>query len=426
VVALAWLELGCGARSGLLPGSNAVEAGGSAAVTPESGGTTAGGATGSGAGGTGGAGGAIAGAAGATPVGVPLVEPELGDACAVRQVAGDAMHTCAVSEAHELHCWGDNSFYQLGDGTQIARLTPGPSVMSGVRTVTVTGGTTCAVKWTGELLCWGINPHLLGNAAQPEPLQQRPTQVMSGVIDVGLSSYSNSMCALTSTGGVRCWGSTFDGISGYDAHFPPTQDALSGVRSISESQNTSTVCAVTTANTLRCWGEGEDGVPGRNPDRSSKGPKGDLLTGVQSVALGPFASCVVTSSGGLRCWGEDPPPSDGAPGIIEGPTPPDHDSMTEVAAVSVSNWGGCVLTNQGGVRCWGAPYADDGVSSMPDRDLMQGARSVLAVNARACAITNEGALYCWGQNNGGEFGDGGLDRSVPIPHYQPVRIKICP
>ncbi len=43
-----------------------------------------------------------------------------------RQITGGAGHTCAIDVSQVAYCWGSNRFGQLGDGTQLDRLTPTP------------------------------------------------------------------------------------------------------------------------------------------------------------------------------------------------------------------------------------------------------------------------------------------------------------
>jgi hypothetical protein len=65
---------------------------------------------------------------------------------------------------------------------------------------------------------------------------------------------------LTVAGGVRCWGSPYflgDGSDGGDDNrkSPPAADILTGVATIASSNLTGQTCALTTTGGVRCWGQ---------------------------------------------------------------------------------------------------------------------------------------------------------------------------
>ncbi len=72
---------------------------------------------------------------------------------------GDHPHSCALTVAGAVKCWGNNYSGELGDGTQVERLTPVDAIGldSGVSEVAVGAGFTCALLATGIVQCWGKN-----------------------------------------------------------------------------------------------------------------------------------------------------------------------------------------------------------------------------------------------------------------------------
>jgi len=75
-------------------------------------------------------------------------------------VEGGYVHSCALTLAGGVVCWGDNRFAQLGDGTTSANsTTPVPvyGLASGVQAIAVGDMHTCALTVAGAVTCWGRN-----------------------------------------------------------------------------------------------------------------------------------------------------------------------------------------------------------------------------------------------------------------------------
>lgn len=108
----------------------------------------------------------------ATPVN-PRLEPGL----KVLAIAAGGDSTCAVTDDRFLHCWGDNSHGQLGDGSNLPRFSPVlvRGLTSNIRGVTVGAASACAVTLAGKSYCWGKNDQgQLGdgtNADRTQPVE---------------------------------------------------------------------------------------------------------------------------------------------------------------------------------------------------------------------------------------------------------------
>jgi len=126
-------------------------------------------------------------------------------------VSAGGKHTCAVSTEAGLQCWGFNAYGQLGDGSALARLSPVgvPGYGPGGTAVAALGlgsGHTCALTAAGGVKCWGYNfDGQLGDGTVLSRLS--PVDVSglaSGVASIGVGASHG--CAVLNTGAVRCWG----------------------------------------------------------------------------------------------------------------------------------------------------------------------------------------------------------------------------
>jgi len=86
----------------------------------------------------------------------PSPVPGLSGAIAI---AGSPGHTCVVTPAGGVKCWGTNGRGQLGDGTLLQRTEPVDVVglSSGVVRVVAGDEHTCALTARGGVKCWGAN-----------------------------------------------------------------------------------------------------------------------------------------------------------------------------------------------------------------------------------------------------------------------------
>jgi alpha-tubulin suppressor-like RCC1 family protein len=134
----------------------------------------------------------------------------------VLDLAIGTWHACALDAGHDLYCWGANHFGELGYGHEEDMTFPGiPPVETGGKIVAVEANSsiTCALYEGGRARCWGLG--FGGQLGQGNTEHIGDDEVPADVpfIDIGepieqiaIGSH-DSVCALTISGQVRCWGS---------------------------------------------------------------------------------------------------------------------------------------------------------------------------------------------------------------------------
>ena len=106
---------------------------------------------------------------------------------------------------------------QLGNGTTAESAIP-VSVDAGVvySQITVGYNHTCGITSAGAVKCWGSNGNgQLGNGTTAD--SATPVSVNAGVVYSQITAGYNHTCGITSAGAVKCWGSNGKGQLGNGA-----------------------------------------------------------------------------------------------------------------------------------------------------------------------------------------------------------------
>jgi hypothetical protein len=396
----------------------AVSAGGAAGSGAEAGGGGLGSgarsSAGSGAGGmAAGVGGAAGGGgtAGGPPIGAPLV-PD-GEQLAVS--GGHACYVWSNGSQNNLECWGSNLF---GQSSALLPGTVDVTVDAPRRVVNVTDPVavavneehSCALTAAGDVYCWGFNdqgqigapsapentcpsrkPEESGDyyACQPEP--QR-VEGVANAVRIGVSR--GRSCALLADGTVRCWGAV-------DAMLSEWLGGVSNARSL--AVGASGVCVTDLLGQHSC---------------SFPLAANGSLPSLQAMALsrdsavpGGFG-CTLGTDRLVRCVGEDLRGELGTGMLATEGLPV---ALSDVTAIAVGVSHACALGNDAKVRCWGSNTG--GAVGTPPRTSpvcggdycealpleVAGLPPIAAIGAgsgRTCAAATDRTLWCWGSGEG--------------------------
>jgi alpha-tubulin suppressor-like RCC1 family protein len=343
--------------------------------------------------------------------------------------AGDA-YSCAVTASGDVQCWGVNTSGQLGDGTMMNRNVPAKVVgsLKGAVAVSSFRSHTCALTNAGAVWCWGNNEYgQLGDGTKINRAIPVKVKGLAGGIRA-VSAGGAHTCALTAEGAVMCWGGNYSGQLGdgsrNDSPAPVSVVGLSAVSILAISTGGSHTCAVTTGGTVKCWGHNASGQIGNGTNNNYYQTPVDVV-GLSGEAIlvsaGLMQTCTVLREGDVQCWGINFL-GDGTGNSSSFPVKVAN-LKGKAAAVSVGGDHSCVVISSGGVNCWGFnSYGELGngtkrESWMPEDVIgLQGVwKAVAAGGVHTCALSESGAVMCWGNNQFGELGDGTtIDRHAPV------------
>lgn len=362
----------------------------------------------------------------------------------VTLVAAGWAHSCAVTTAGEVKCWGSNRYAQLGDGQAMRSLIP--TVVEGLsgaaHTVSAGSEHSCALvepQRTGtagnDVNCWGWNgSRQLGDGTTDTQSAPVPVETIDGSA-LTLISGSFHNCVITdngSTNGATCWG--FNGSGRLGTGTAETQESPVAVTALTAPAVALTAgyhtCARLGDGSARCWGHNNNGQlgDGTTEERLSPVTPIGLANNVLAIDAGAYHTCAIvgngsSASGGLHCWGLNRDGQLGDGTLTDSNTPVAVTGLSSgVIAVDAGINHTCALLADRTVQCWGrnssSQLGDGTITRRTTPVAVSGLSSVQKVavgGSHTCALLTTGAVHCWGWNGYGQVGDGSTtSRATPV------------
>ncbi len=371
--------------------------------------------------------------------------------------------SCAIAPDGTVHCWGVNTYGQLGYGNTATvgddetpnsagtvELGPGRTAVQ----MAAGGSHACAILDNGTVRCWGYGADgelgygKTSNIGDNEtPGSVAPVNLGAGRVAMQVAAGASHTCALLDNGTVRCWGLNANGQLGYgnattigDNETPGSVGTVNlgvGRTAVAISAGGYHSCALLDNGTVRCWGQDAFGQTGESnpssPDftKVTPGEVAPVELGVDRTAVeisaGGYHTCALLDDGTVRCWGQN---VDGQLGYGHTNTIGDNETPGSVGpvdlgghtAIAIASGGyhTCALLDNGTVECWGlnssgqlgyGKTANIGDNETPASvgTVNLGGRSAVAVfpgSFHTCALLDDGTVKCWGPASSGQLGYG--------------------
>ena len=347
-------------------------------------------------------------------------------------------HTCVVTSGGGVKCWGHGGNGQLGNNATANSSSPvdvvgvgGTGTLANIVQVSAGSKHTCGVTSGGKVVCWGEGDSgRLGNngtADSSTPVYvvasgSDTTNHLTGIVQV--SAGGDVTCALTTAGGVKCWG--------FESHHQLGDGVC----------HSSSNCHTTSGH-----------YKAYPVDVVTSGSGTSALRGAVYVSVGSAYSCALMSEGGVVCWGYEHaalgngatigvfPSTQSRPGDVVASGTDTTNALANIIQLYAGEESICATTAQDTVKCWGEgsdgqlghnttddedellgaylqgdrTYPVDVVTSSTDSNPLTNIQEVGVGALHSCALVKGGTVKCWGKGQYGALGNDGTDnKNYPV------------
>jgi alpha-tubulin suppressor-like RCC1 family protein len=328
----------------------------------------------------------------------------------VTHLALGYLYSCARTHTGAVKCWGYNANGALGAGHREHRATPVDvlGLASGVKKIAAGNNHSCAITQAGKVKCWGAgDQYEFGSQTSSDQLIPLEISGFSDAIDI--DSAIQRTCIATSAGYVGCIGGTSTSSPGYIA----STVSFTGV-----GVGYNHACGVGPGNWLMCWGGNSVGQLGNGTGSFSSGPTLTAMSApVKHVSGSGWATCVVDTNGAAKCWGQNTQGHLGDGTLNDAFVPKQVAGLSSgMKSIDITDGHACAVKTNGDAYCWGDnEYGQLGIGNFQDQltpvplpTLAGSMDSIVVGGQHACGITTAGGVKCWGSGYAGALGNGSL------------------
>lgn len=344
----------------------------------------------------------------------------------VSSLRSGGKHNCLIEDS-QAKCWGDNSFGQIGNGTNVSSGLLVPAVIpGGVRSLYSGSEYSCAINNSFEIYCWGRNQSgqlgssIMGDKNTPTLFDTfgRHISLSLSKGKVGETNRNYHTCGVDLfEGETRCWGSfDFGSLAQDDYEVRYSNNTLVTYPSIMSSSSNS-VC-FESDGLVSCLGGnnlgqlGDGGASGLSSTVAV--PTSPLPDRVSVLTSGENFHCSIVLND-VYCWGQNDRGQLGRASYLSSfsASPIMAENMPEfIFEIKAGSKFACALAGQK-LYCWGdnsrgqlgqlVAYTSQ-MSATPvivkkeDGSELSNITEFSLGEEHACAIS-ENKVYCWGDNS---------------------------
>ncbi len=212
----------------------------------------------------------------------PAIAGDVNVGGTVTQISAGGLHTCALLSNGNVRCWGYADSGQLGYGNtnyigddETPAVAGDVNVGGTVTQISAGGSYNCALLSTGNVRCWGANNAGQLGYGNTNNIGDDEIPSVAGDVSIGetvtqISTGESHVCALLSTGNIKCWGNSDYGRLGYantsyigDDEIPSNISNVNvGGTVIQISTGAYNTCVLLSTSNVKCWGDASYGQLG--------------------------------------------------------------------------------------------------------------------------------------------------------------------